>query len=252
MTRTLADWGGNILALTIVITINSLANILQFGGNTTGAVSAKYSSLFTPAGFTFAIWSLIYFLLAAFVVFQSLPAQRDSERLAQISTWFKLGCVANVLWIFSWHFEWIAVTLVLMLALLATLILIYRRLGIVDRKRTASDRWFVQLPFSVYLGWISVATLANVSAVQAALDWNDLGLEEVNWTLVKLAMAGTIAAIVTLRQNDIAFGLVISWAAFGIAAGQAATLAVAGAAFTICLVSFALAAFEALRLVTSR
>lgn len=252
MQRTIGDWGGNVLALVIVIAVNALANILEFGGNTTGAVSEKHSSLFTPAGFTFSIWSLIYLLLAAFVVYQSLPAQRDNEELSRISPWFKVGCAANVLWIFFWHREWIMVTLLLMITLLVTLAVVYSRLGIVNADRSQGERWLVQLPFSVYLAWITVATIANISAMQAALGWNGLGLDEFSWTHLKLAVAGAIAATVTLRRNDVAFGLVISWAAFGVGAGQAATPSVAGAAFTVCLLAFGIAAFESLRLIASR
>lgn len=252
MKRKIGDWAGNIVALVIVITVNSLANILRFGGNTTGEVSDKYYSLFTPAGFTFAIWSLIYLLLAIFVVYQSLPSQRDNESLARISVWFKVGCAANALWMFAWHLEWIMVALLLMILLLVSLAAIYRSLGVVNRAASAGERWFVQLPFSVYLGWITVATIANISSVQTALGWNHLGLEEVSWTLVKLAAAGAITAVVTLRRNDVAFALVVGWAAFGIGAGQAATLSVASAAFTICLVTLSLAAYETLRLLSSR
>ena len=252
MKRKLSDWAGNIVALAIVIVTNALANVLQYGGNTTAAVSDKYHSLFTPAGFTFSIWSLIYALLVAFVIYQALPAQRGNESLARISGWFKLGCAANALWMFTWHFEWIMVALLLMIVLLVSLVAIYRILGIVEPGVSGGERWLVQLPFSVYLAWISVALIANMSAMQTALGWNDLGLEEVSWTLIKLSAAGVIAAIVTLRRNDVAFGLVIAWAAFGIGAGQAATLSVASAAFTICLLAFALAAYEMLRIVTSR
>ena len=202
--------------------------------------------MFTPAGFTFAIWSLIYLLLAVFVVYQALPAQRGNGQLARISPWFQLGCAANVIWIFTWHNEWIGVTLLLMVILLVSLVRIYRLLDIVDAAAPAASRWLVQLPFSVYLGWISVATIANVSAMQSALGWNELALEEVSWTLLKLAVAGALGAIMTLRRNDIAYGLVIGWAAFGIGAGQAAHPAVAGAAFTMSLVILAIATFSVL------
>lgn len=245
MTRKISDWGGNIAALVIVIAVNAVANILPLAGRTTGAVSAKYPSLFTPAGFTFSIWSLIYVALAVFAVYQALPGQRGDAALARVGPWFKAGCAANVLWIFAWHFEWITVSLLLMLLLLASLVRVYQLLG-------TGGPWPVQLPFSIYLGWISVATLANVSAVQTALGWNHLALEEVSWTLLKLAVAGCVAAIVTLRRRDVSFGLVVAWAAFGIGAGQAATPAVAGAAFMLCMVALGLASFAVLTRVTSR
>lgn len=252
MDRKISDWGGNIVALIIVITVNALANILRFGGQTTGDVSDKYYSMFTPAGFTFVIWSLIYLLLAIFVVYQSLPSKRNDAQLARISPWFKAGCAANALWMFAWHLEWIDVALLLMIILLVSLVWIYRLLNIVDAAAPAAQRWLVQLPFSVYLGWISVATIANISSLQSALNWNHAVLEEVSWTLLKLAIAGALGAIVTLRRHDAAYGIVIGWAAFGIGAGQAATPAVAGAAFTVSLAILAIASFEALNRLARR
>lgn len=246
MDRKISDWGGNVASLAIVIAVNALANILRFGGQTTGEVSDKYYSMFTPAGFTFAIWSLIYLLLAVFVVYQALPGQRGNGQLARISPWFQVSCAANVSWILAWHNEWIGVTLLLMAALLVSLVQIYRLLDVVDVTASTASRWLVQLPISVYLGWVSVATIANVSAMQSALGWNGLALEETSWTLLKLAVAGALGAIMTLRRNDVAYGLVVAWAAFGIGAGQVANQAVAGAAFTLSLVILAVALFVAL------
>jgi hypothetical protein len=244
MNRTLNDWAGNIVALIIVIVVNSLANILQFGGQTTGAVSDKYYSLFTPAGFTFAVWSIIYLGLAVFVVYQSMPAQRQNESLAKLSPWFKVGCVANVLWIFVWHMEWIMVALLLIVALLVSLARVYRF--------SSDEAWQVRWPFSLYLGWISVATIANISAMQSALGWNDLGIDAVAWTLVKLAIAGAITVVVVLRRHDLVYGLVVAWAAFGISAGQVATPAVAGAATTLYFLLLLLLIHDGVRQLRSR
>jgi benzodiazapine receptor len=247
MKRNFFDWGGNVLALAIVITVNALANIVPIAGTTTGEVANKYFSLFTPAGFAFSIWGLIYFVLALFVIYQALPAQRQNEPLARIGMPFKVSCAANALWLFTWHLEWLVPALMLMIVLLVALIVIYRSLDIVATGARASERWLVQLPFGLYLGWISVATIANLSAVQSALYWNDLGFDAVTWTLIKLAIAAAIACIVSLRRHDLVFPLAVAWAAFGIAAGQAATPAVAGAAGTVMILTTLIAAFEALR-----
>jgi hypothetical protein len=236
MDRKLSDWAGNIVALIVVIVINGAANILRFGGQTTGAVADKYHSLFTPAAFTFAIWSLIYLALALFVVYQSLPSQRQNKTLAEISGWFKAGCAANALWMFTWHLEWIMVALLLMILLLVSLIMIYRKVG--------AQVWQVRVPFSLYLGWASVATIANLSAMQTALGWQNLAMTEVSWTLLKLAIAGAVAAVVILRRHDAVFGLVVAWAAFGISVGQAATPAVAGAASLLLYVVWALLVYD--------
>lgn len=247
MSRKFADWGGNVVALVIVITVNALANSLPIAGTTTGQVADKYASLFTPAGFTFSIWGLIYLALTAFVIYQALPAQRGNEKLARISISFKISCAANVLWLLTWHLEWLVPSLMLMLVLLWSLIAIYRRLDIADYSASTGELWLAQAPFSLYLGWIAVATIANSSAVQSALYWNDLGFDAVTWTLIKLALAGAIAGIVSLRKHDVVFPLVIAWAAFGIAHGQAGTPAVSGAAITIMLFAVFIALYEALR-----
>lgn len=247
MTRKFADWGGNIVAFVTVIAVNAYANIAPIAGNTISEVSDKYSSPFTPAGFTFSIWGLIYFALALFVVYQALPAQRRNESLARIGLPFKISCASNVLWIFTWNLEWLVPALMLMIVLLVSLVLIYRSLGIVDTGAGASDRWLVQLPFGLYLGWITVAAIANLSAVQAALYWNDLGFDANTWTMIKLAVAAAIACIVSLRRHDLVFPLVVAWAAYGISASQAATPAVAGAAGTVMICSTLVAAFEAIR-----
>ena len=237
MERILASRTGNVVALVVVIAVNALANILPFGGQTTGEVSDKYHSLFTPAGFTFGIWSVIYLLLGVFVVYQALPAQRDNSALTRIGPWFKLGCAANALWMLVWHLEWIMVSLLLMAVLLYSLIVIYRCID--------AEAWLVRLPFSMYVGWIAVAIIANASAMQTALGWNERGFDAVTWTIVKLSIAGAIAAVMVLRRRDAVFGLVVAWASFGIAAGQSATPAIAGAATLLVMLVALLVAYNA-------
>ena len=128
MQRTLLDRGGNIVAYAVMILLNVLSNALPINGQTMPEISAKYPSLFTPAGFTFSIWGLIYLALLVFVVWQALPAQREDARVAAISGYFKLNCLLNALWIVVWHYDLVVVALVVMLAILATLVLIYRAL----------------------------------------------------------------------------------------------------------------------------
>ena len=247
MQRQATDWAGNIAALAIVITVNALANILPIAGKMTGDISAKYTSLFTPVGYTFGIWSLIYVALIAFVIYQALPAQRNSRMLADLGSYFRIGCGANTLWIFAWHYEWLVPSLMLMIVLLATLVFIYRDLGVVDSSASTGNRWLVQFPFGLYLGWITVATIANISVVQSALGWNDLWLDETVWTQVKLAVAAAVAGFVIFRRRDIVFALVVAWAAFGISVGQGDTPAVSGAASAIAMFCVAVAAYEGWR-----
>ena len=235
MRRSISDWGGNILALVVVIVVNWMANALPLFGISTGAVSDKYYSMFTPAGFTFAIWGLIYLLLTGFIIYQALPSKRDSQVLARIGPWFKGSCAANTLWMFAWHLEWLMVTLLLMIVLLVTLVAVYRALS--------DEPWYVLLPFSVYTGWITVATIANVSAMETALGWNAVIYRDVLGTLAKLAFAGAVVAVVSVKRLDVFYTLTIGWAAYGIAVGQKAVPPVAGAATSLMVLALLLAVY---------
>ena len=190
MERSVRDWGGVIAAFILVIIINGMANGVPLGGQTTGEISAKYPTLFTPAGFTFGIRGLIYTLLTCFVVYQALPAQRNDRQIAAISQLFIANCLANAAWIFVWHYDLLWLSLLLMVCLLVTLVAIYRTLDRSGPPQSRTEWLFVRAPFSLYVGWITVATLANFSVLQTAMGWNDLGLSELDWTFLKLAIAG--------------------------------------------------------------
>jgi hypothetical protein len=250
--RKLSDWGGTIAAFIFVVVVNGMANAIPINGQTTGGISAKYPSLFTPAGFTFAIWGLIYLSLAAFVIYQALPAQRSRASLARISRWIQANFVANAAWIFAWHYDLLWLSLLLMLVILITLIAIYRILDVVNPARPAAQRWLVQFPIGLYTGWIAVATIANISAVQTGMGWDNLGTDAVTWTLIKLAIAGAIGATVVLRRLDVVFVLVVAWAAYGISVKQAAAPAVAGAATTLSILAVLLAAAQILKRLSNR
>lgn len=248
MERKLTDRGGSIAAFLAVILVNYLSNAIPIGGVTQKDISDKYSSLFTPDAFTFAIWGVIYAFLAAFVIYQALPAQRNNALVARVSKLFIISCVANIAWIFSWHYELLPLSLLVMIGILLSLIAIYRTLGAAEPPATPGQRIFLYLPFSLYVAWISVATVANISILQSAYDWNAVGLDAVNWTLLKLAFVAAISVLVVLMRSDMAYGLVIAWAAFGIMSKQAGTPAVAGAATVLMITMILLVTFVGVRL----
>lgn len=243
MTRSASDWGGNIIAFSLTIVLNAMATSIPLGGQTPPEISARYPSLFTPAGFTFSIWGLIYLGLLLFVIYQALPRQRDNPALGRISALFKVNCVANAAWIVAWHYDFLILSLLIMACILVTLIGIYRTLDIGRGTAPLPQRLLVHLPFSLYTAWICVAAIANVSTVQNAMGWDNVGLDAVTWTLAKLALAGAVGASVVAYKADIPFVLVVAWAAFGIAAGHADTPAVAGAALCLTLMAVMLAGF---------
>ncbi len=242
MSRSVIERGAVVAALALVLAVNWAANAVPLGGVQTGEVSALYSSYFTPAGFTFAIWIVIYTGLLVYAIYQALPGRRDEERLAAIGRLFIINCLLNASWLFAWHYQFLGLSLLVMLCILATLVLIYRYLG-----NRGEVSLLVRIPFTLYVAWICVATLANASAVQTSLLWNDILFSHVHWTLAKLALAAAIGATVCLLRRDPLFVLVIAWATYGIAAKQAAVPEVQGAALTVSVIAVLLAAFTLTR-----
>src|SRR4030043_626994 len=148
-----------ILTILATIVINALANALPINGQNTGEISDRFQVYFVPAGYVFSIWGLIYLGLIAFAIFQALPSQRENPRLRKVGWWIALGGFANIAWIFLWHYEQFPLTVIAMLVLLGSLILTYLRLGIGRSTAPAAEKFAVHLPFSIYLGWITVATV---------------------------------------------------------------------------------------------
>jgi hypothetical protein len=244
MIKILENRALNIVFFVLTIIANGLANGIPLNGQTTGQISAKYPSLFTPSGFTFSIWGLIYISLTAFVVYQMLPAQRDNSLIQKISPFFKASCIANAIWIFAWHYDALFLSLIFMACILFSLIAIYRSLSLSKNKVGLTDYIFIFFPFSLYTGWITVATIANISAVQTGMGWDDVGVQAVTWTLVKLAIAGAIGATIILRRSDAIFGLVVAWAAYGISVKQIAVPSVSGAALVLTILAVILVISE--------
>jgi hypothetical protein len=210
----------NIVAFVLVVIVNILANLLPLNGKTTASISDSYPTLIAPAGYVFSIWGIIYALLLVFTVFQALPSQKDKPFLRQIGYFFLLSSLANTVWLFMWHYGQIVLSILPMFVLLATLILIYIRLQIGRSTVTTSEKLSVHVPFSVYLGWITVAPIANVAAAAVSLNMNDLGLGEVTWTVLVIIIALIITLGVIVTRRDIAYSLVIIWALVGIVVKQ--------------------------------
>ncbi len=206
----------NVGAFIATVIVNALANILPLNGKTTGEISNSYPNLFTPAEYVFSIWGLIYALLLIFVIFQATPGQKETNFLRKIGYFFVLGSIANISWIFLWHYEQIVLSIIPMFVLLGTLIAIYLRLQIGRSNVPLKEKLYVHLPFSVYLGWITVAPIANVASALVAINWDGWGISEVTWTVLVIIVALIITSSVIITRKDIAFSLVIVWALIGI------------------------------------
>lgn len=212
-----------LLTTALALTMNGLANSLPINGQTTGEISDRFTIYFVPAGYVFSIWGLIYLGLIAFAIYQILPAQRNDPLLNEIAPAYWLGSLANAAWILLWHYEFFPLTLVAMLSLLASLLYIYLRISKARTSLDRSQKWFVQLPFSIYLGWISVATIANVSQVLFSEGWNAWGISATAWSAIMIAIATFLGLLMQWREKDSAYVLVLIWAFIGIAIKHADT-----------------------------
>ncbi|MFA5078616.1 MAG: tryptophan-rich sensory protein, partial [Dehalococcoidia bacterium] len=199
--------------------VNYLANALPINNKTTGQLSDQYPNLFVPAGLTFAIWGLIYIMLFIFVVYSLIVALRNNLQrsfISSIGVLFFVTCLVNMAWIFAWHYQMLNLSIGLMILLLTCLVVIYLRLSIGRSNASMSEKYLVHLPFSLYLGWISMATIANATVLLAASGWDMFGSGGQFWTIAVITIGIAIALIFVLWRRDIYFGLVVDWALIGI------------------------------------
>lgn len=216
-----------MVSVIITITVNTLANALPLNGLNTGQISDRFKVYFVPAGYVFSIWGLIYIGLIAYTIFQALPSQRENPRMRRTGWWIILGGLANSSWIFLWHYEKFPLTIIAMLVLLATLIITYLRLGIGRTDVSRSETWAVRIPFSIYLGWITVATVANITSLLDYLKWDGFGVQPKVWMWIVLTAVLIIAMLMNFTRRDVAFALVILWALAGISLKHTSVYAVA-------------------------
>jgi len=194
----------NILALVITIIMNYLSNTGIFHGSTMATVSAQYQNLFTPSGYAFSIWGLIYIALIAFVIYQSKGLFKKADTppvVSEIGWMFVISCMANCLWILTWLYDFTGVSVLVMLVLLFSLlrivVLTRMELDLVPFKRVALVWW----PFSLYVGWIMVAIIANTAAYLTKIQWNGFGLSEITWTIIMICVAGFAYLFITWNRN---------------------------------------------------
>jgi hypothetical protein len=209
-----------------VIAVNALANILPINGYNTGQISAFYPNAFVPAGFTFSIWGVIYLLLLSYTIgftYYTLKQEQNPKAFAlieRINIYFLLTCVFNMSWIVAWHYLQIELSLVIMLLFLITLIQLFLKSNTIARDLTLTQRFILQTPFIVYLGWISVATIANTTALLVAYKWTALSIAHVYWSASMILIALLLAVWMLLKFKAVPFALVVTWALWGIKASQ--------------------------------
>lgn len=228
----------NVIAIFAAFGINIIANIAPFNGQTIGEISNTLFQdvLITPANYAFAIWGLIYLGLLAFAIYQALPAQRQNSQLRQMGYLVAIASVSQIIWVFFFLYNLFALSFVAMLGILLPLIGAYQSLRNGDRNPGRQQKWFVLLPISIYLAWISVATIVNGAIVLDYWNWNGWGISAQIWTVIMLLVATAIAVTVSIKKMDLAYTGVFVWAFVAIAVRNSNNLLIAATAGGVAMV----------------
>ena len=224
MQKTLAV--ANIIALIVTVFLNYLSNTGFINGNTMSSVSAAYQNLFTPAGYAFSIWGLIYVGLIAFVIYHASITFKNIQAnnvVLNVGWWFVISCLANCLWIFAWLYNYTGLSVIIMIVLLFSLVMIIIKTRMELDDLPMKQISFVWWPFSLYAGWITVALVANISAYLTKVNWGGLGLSSVYWTVIMIVVAGIIYLVMTWRRNMREYALVGVWGIIAIAVSNWST-----------------------------
>jgi hypothetical protein len=221
----------NILSVVLAITINILASALPLNGQNTGEISDRFQVYFVPAGYVFAIWFIIFVGWVAFATYQALPAQKESPRLRRLGYLFALSGLFNAAWLFCWHYNKFGLSVLVMLILLGLLIASYLKLDVGRTSVGNIEKWSVDVPFSIYLGWITVATVANITTYLYFIKWTGFGITPQIWAVIMLAVACLLGLLMTLSRRDSGYAFVLVWSFAGIAQKQADTALVANSAW---------------------
>ncbi|CAJ1585441.1 tryptophan-rich sensory protein [[Mycobacterium] wendilense] len=237
-----------VVATVAMLVVNGMANAMQINGQSTGDVTRGYEVYFIPAGYAFSIWSLIYVGLIAYTGYLgwSVFRGRDADTAVAIAPLYILTAVANASWLLSWHYNQFPLSMLVMVVLLVTLIVIYRMLA----ARPAASRlelWTVHIPFRVYLGWISVATIANATITLDDAGWNGFGISEPTWGVIMIVVATALGLVMSFMYADAAYVAVLVWALVAVAVRLSDTTSVFVAALAGAVVLAGVAVVNALR-----
>lgn len=210
----------NLFSVILALTVNVIASTLPLNGQDTGEISDRFQVYFVPAGYVFAIWGVIYIGWIAFTIFQFQSSQKDSPRLRRLGYLFAFSNLANAAWLFCWHFNLFGLSVLVMLALLGLLIASYLRLDVNRASVSRVEFWSVDVLFSIYLGWITVATVANIADWLYLVEWNGFGISAQTWAIIMLIVASLLGLAMALTRRDAAYLVVLVWAFVGIAVKQ--------------------------------
>ncbi|WP_322907612.1 tryptophan-rich sensory protein [Paenibacillus sp. SGZ-1009] len=206
----------NVLGIAAVLVVNYMASALTLFGRDTGQISDQYELYITPAGYAFSIWSIIYVLLIGFIIYQFRDRDDSQEAVLTIGPWLFLNSLCNMGWLLLWHSLQLEIAVLVIVLLLVTLIIPYVKIRRIVHP-TIAQIWFVKLPYSIYMGWVSVATILNIGIALNKNEWSGFGLSPTVWSVIGLIVGALIALVISYRFRDSIYPLVFVWAYVAIA-----------------------------------
>lgn len=209
----------NAIAFFATVFVNYLSNTGALNNTTIGKISRNLNSLFTPAGYAFSIWGLIYLFLFGFIIYQvrSLFIKvNNDDFILKIGPWFIISCLANSAWVFAWIYEYTGLSCIFIFTLLFSLLKIVMANNMQLTKVSKTRLAFLLLPFVVYSGWVAVASIANVSSYLVKINWGGFGIQPQLWTLILILIATWLNLIIINTRNLFGFALVGAWALIAI------------------------------------
>lgn len=219
-------------AVVLTLIVNYLANALPLNGITTGEISDSFRISFKPADYAFSIWSLIYLGLLGFSIIPLLDKNKNNEIIERTFPWFVASCAANIIWIFVWHYKLVGLSVIVMILLLVALIEVYKIVKSYDKKMSYRERLVYSFPFSLYLGWILVATLVNIAAWLYNIRWDGFGIESSVWSIILISLSAILGFIFILKRRDIIVTTVVLWALIAIGVQSSNNAMVVGSVIT--------------------
>ena len=211
----------SLFMLILTVYVNYLSNAVPFNGKTAQMISAQYDTLITPAPFTFLIWIVIYIGLAVYIFWQISPIFNLNMKMEvepivnKIGLLFILSCIFNCSWLLAWHYDYLFLSIIIMIGLLLSIIEIYKRLESFQ-PLSRQVQLVCKLPFGLYMGWLSVALTANIASYFTKIGWDGFGLDNRIWAILLIITCTIIAFWVIFRFQNFGYGVAVTWALIGI------------------------------------
>jgi len=224
-----------LLSIVAAFGVNVLANVNPPNGLSIGAISNKFFGdiLITPANYAFAVWGIIYLGMISLGIYQVLPAQRNNPLFRQIGYKIAIASLAQIVWVACFLYRQYSLSFFAMLGILLPLIGAY--LCLPFPRIAGLQKWLVRTPISIYLSWITLATILNGAIALQSSEWSGWGINTEAWTIIMLLIAAFITHLVTIPRLDFPYAMVFIWGLIAIAIRNSDRLIISGTAIGLSL-----------------